>query len=181
MHTELHVCGEDGEKLHGRRGRNSNDGKARTSSASTMRPPQTSSAAGDVWDGGDGGTELQVVVKQSDESLAHACSQASARTARHRRPHGQTSTTATIRGATWMQRRGRVRYRIFREIKRESNKEESWRARQPPRPRRAAEGMSSGLASPWAEEEKREESWRSVWVVSEGRGARSEKDKGRGA
>jgi hypothetical protein len=55
----------------------------------------------EFWGGGDGGTDQQVVAEQPAESLAHARSQASARTARHRRPRGQTSTTATIRGATW--------------------------------------------------------------------------------
>jgi hypothetical protein len=90
------------------------DGEARTSSASSARPPQTSSAAGNVWDSGDGGTELKVSAKQPAESLAHVCSQASARTARHRRPHGQTSTMATIRGVTWKQIMGKLSLRFFR-------------------------------------------------------------------
>jgi hypothetical protein len=55
----------------------------------------------EFWGGGDGGTDPQVVAEQPTESLTHARSQANARTARHRRPHEQTWTTATIRGVTW--------------------------------------------------------------------------------
>jgi hypothetical protein len=130
------------------------DGEARTSSASTTRPPQTSSAVGNVWDSGDGGTELKVSAKQTAESLAHVCSQASARTARHRRPHGQTSTMATIRGVTWKQIMGKLSLRFFKETirERERNKEESLESEAAATPRRAAEGRAPAWVSPPARE-----------------------------
>jgi hypothetical protein len=76
--------------------------KKKNSGADVMRATEEERelTAEEVWGGGDGGTGVQVVAEKLAESRAHVRSQASARTARHRRPHGQTSTTATIRGVT---------------------------------------------------------------------------------